>query len=71
MPLRRVDGRPEAVPLPDQHVSDMLRIDTVKFLADGGLSGATAALSVPYRHADTKDPCDRPRGDPARIGRRH
>ncbi len=32
----------------------MLRVDTVKFLADGGLSGATAALSVPYRHADTK-----------------
>ena len=27
-------------------------MDTVKFLADGGLSGATAALSVPYRHAD-------------------
>jgi hypothetical protein len=32
----------------------MLRVDTVKFLADGGLSGATAALSVPYRHADTR-----------------
>ena len=26
----------------------------MKFLADGGLSGATAALSVPYRHADTR-----------------
>ena len=36
------------------HLSDHLRIDTVKFLADGGLSGATAALSVPYRHADTR-----------------
>jgi hypothetical protein len=35
-------------------LSPHLRIDTVKFLADGGLSGATAALSVPYRHADTK-----------------
>lgn len=54
MPLRRVDGRKEPVPLPGQHVSNMLRVDTVKFLADGGLSGATAALSVPYRHADTK-----------------
>jgi predicted amidohydrolase YtcJ len=54
MPLRRVDGRKDPVPLPTQYVSDMLRIDTVKFLADGGLSGATAALSVPYRHADTK-----------------
>jgi predicted amidohydrolase YtcJ len=54
MPLRRVDGIKDPVPLPEQHVSDMLRVDTVKFLADGGLSGATAALSVPYRHADTK-----------------
>jgi hypothetical protein len=36
------------------HLSDRLRIDTVKFLADGGLSGATAALSVSYRHADTR-----------------
>ena len=54
MPLRRVDGVPTPVPLPDQHASERLRIDTVKFLADGGLSGATAALSVPYRHADTQ-----------------
>src|SRR5437868_5592047 len=50
MPLRRVDGVASAVPLPERFVSDRLRIDTVKFLADGGLSGATAALSIPYRH---------------------
>ena len=54
MPLRRVDGRQDTVPLPEMHRSDMLRVDTIKFLADGGLSGATAALSIPYRHADTK-----------------
>lgn len=54
MPFRRVDGVPAPVPLPEQYVSPMLRVDTVKFLADGGLSGATAALSVPYRHADTR-----------------
>jgi predicted amidohydrolase YtcJ len=54
MPLRRVDGRNEPVPLPEQHVSEWLRVDTVKFLADGGLSGGTAALSVPYRHASTQ-----------------
>ena len=53
MPLRRVDGVPDPVPLPAQYVSDMLRVDTAKFLADGGLSGGTAALSVPYRHAGT------------------
>ncbi|MFN8063090.1 MAG: amidohydrolase [Vicinamibacterales bacterium] len=49
MPLRRVDGVADPVPLPERFASDMLRVDTVKFLADGGLSGATAALSVPYR----------------------
>ncbi len=54
MPFRRVDGVPDPVPLPARHVSPMLRVDTVKFLADGGLSGATAALSVPYRHATTR-----------------
>jgi predicted amidohydrolase YtcJ len=54
MPLRRVDGRNDPVPLPHKHVSDKLRVDTVKFLADGGLSGATAALSVRYRHQDTQ-----------------
>ena len=54
MPLRRVDGVAEPVPLPQRFVSDRLRVDTVKFLADGGLSGATAALSVNYRHAPVK-----------------
>jgi len=53
MALRIVDGV-GAIPLPPKHSSDRLRIDTVKFFADGGLSGATAALSVPYRHADTR-----------------
>jgi predicted amidohydrolase YtcJ len=51
MPLRKLDGDARPVALPDQTVSEMLRVDTVKFLADGGLSGATAALSVNYRHA--------------------
>src|SRR6185503_7974170 len=50
----RVNGVPQPVPLPPQHVSDRLRVDTVKFLADGGLSGATAALSEPYRHLPTR-----------------
>jgi predicted amidohydrolase YtcJ len=54
MPLRRVDGVPTPVPLPERFVSDMLRVDTAKFLADGGLSGATAALSVSYRHSPQK-----------------
>lgn len=48
-PIRRPDGGTETFPLPERHVSPMLRIDTVKFFADGGLSGATAAVSQPYR----------------------
>ncbi len=54
MPLRKVDGRTDPVPLPEKHISEYLRVDTVKFLADGGLSGATARLSAPYRNADTR-----------------
>ncbi len=53
MALRKVDGA-GVVPLPAMVNSDFLRIDTVKFLADGGLSGATAALSVPYRHSESR-----------------
>jgi predicted amidohydrolase YtcJ len=53
MALRVVEGV-GVVPLPEKRASDRLRIDTVKFFADGGLSGATAALSIPYRHADTR-----------------
>ncbi len=49
MPIRRPDGGTETLPLPEHFVSDWLRIDTVKFFADGGLSGATAAVSRPYK----------------------
>ncbi len=49
MPLGRPDGTSGPLNLPEQYRSPMLRIDTVKFLADGGLSGGTAALSTPYR----------------------
>lgn len=54
MPLRRVDGVPAPISLPERFESGRLRVDTMKFLADGGLSGATAALSVNYRHAAQK-----------------
>lgn len=53
MALRRVEGV-GTVPLPQRQVEDFLRIDTVKLLADGGLSGATAALGVPYRGTDDR-----------------
>jgi hypothetical protein len=49
LPIRRPDGGTETLPLPERFVSETLRIDTVKFFADGGLSSATAALSQPYK----------------------
>ncbi len=49
LPIRRPDGGTETLPLPERYVSDTLRIDCVKFFADGGLSGATAAISQPYK----------------------
>ncbi len=49
MPIRRPDGGTDTLSLPERHLSDFLRIDSVKFFADGGLSGATAALSEPYK----------------------
>lgn len=42
------DGRRAELPTP--FARDRLKLDTVKFFADGGLSGATAALSLPYRN---------------------
>lgn len=52
MALRRPVGSPATLPLPERSESDWLRVDTIKILADGGLSGATAALRTPYRHCD-------------------
>jgi hypothetical protein len=48
MRLSERDGRP--LPLPEKRATDFLRIDSVKLFADGGLSGATAALHQRYRH---------------------
>ena len=47
--VRRLDGGTETMPLPEKYISDTLRLDSVKFFADGGLSGATAALAVNYK----------------------
>lgn len=47
MPIVR-DGD-QRFPLPEKYVSDTLRIDTVKFFADGGMTSATAAISLPYK----------------------
>lgn len=54
LPIRRPDGGTETLPLPERYVSDTLRVDCVKFFADGGLSGATAAISQPYKVTGTR-----------------
>lgn len=46
------DGAAEPLPLPEPYRSGSLVVDTIKFFADGGLSGSTAALSRPYRGTD-------------------
>jgi predicted amidohydrolase YtcJ len=40
-------------PLPEVSLSEMLRVDSVKFFADGGMTSATAAISTPYRETGT------------------
>ncbi|UBV44655.1 amidohydrolase (plasmid) [Deinococcus taeanensis] len=50
--IRRPDGGADTLPLPEKHHSSRLRCDSVKFFGDGGLSGATAAISVPYRNVE-------------------
>lgn len=47
LPIRRSGD--QIIPLPEKFVSDTLRIDSVKFFADGGMTSATAAISTPYR----------------------
>jgi predicted amidohydrolase YtcJ len=50
--IRRPDGGSETFPLPEKFNSSFLRVDSVKFFADGGLSGATAAVSIPFRNTE-------------------
>ena len=50
--IRLPDGQNEALPLPPKFESEYLVVDTVKFFADGGLSGKTAAMTKPYKNSD-------------------
>lgn len=43
----------EIFPLPEMYVSDWLRLDTVKFFGDGGLTSGGAAISKPYKELGT------------------
>lgn len=53
-PIRVPDGSDEIYKLPEKYSSAHLKIDTVKFFADGGLSGKTAALKNPYNNTKEK-----------------
>jgi predicted amidohydrolase YtcJ len=50
MAMRLSEESARPLPIPGKHLSPWLRIDSVKLFADGGLSGATAALNGTYRH---------------------
>ena len=50
VPIVVPDGATEALPLPELYESDFLKVNTVKFFADGGLSGKTAALKGFYKN---------------------
>ena len=51
-PIRVPDGINKVYPLPEKYHSDHLNIDTVKFFADGGLSGKTAAMKNAYQNSN-------------------
>lgn len=51
MPIRVPDGGEDVLPLPSQYRSGKLNVNTVKFFADGGLSGMTAAMNKPYKNS--------------------
>jgi predicted amidohydrolase YtcJ len=52
IPIVVPDGATEALPLTTLYESNFLKINTVKFFADGGLSGKTAALKKPYKNTN-------------------
>jgi predicted amidohydrolase YtcJ len=53
-PIVIPDGGSEVLPIPERYESDKLVVNTVKFFADGGLSGQTAATSRIYKNSKSK-----------------
>lgn len=51
LPIRVPDGSESILPLPGKFHSNKLNVNTVKFFADGGLSGMTAAMNKPYKNS--------------------
>lgn len=53
IPIRVPDGASKVYPNPEHYQSKHLTVNTVKFFADGGLSGKTAALIRPYKNENS------------------
>lgn len=51
LPIRVPDGSENILPVPRKYASDKLSVNSVKFFADGGLSGMTAAMNKPYKNS--------------------
>jgi hypothetical protein len=51
LPIILPDGSNDANPIPEPYSSDFMQINTVKFFADGGLSGKTSALKKHYKNS--------------------
>lgn len=54
IPILLPDGGEQPYPLPDWQDSPFLKLNTVKFFSDGGLSGKTAALKRTYKDSSEK-----------------
>ncbi|MEO7991819.1 MAG: amidohydrolase [Chryseolinea sp.] len=54
MPILLPDGGAEAYPVPQKYKSEKIKIDTVKFFSDGGLSGKTASLKRAYKKSNDR-----------------
>lgn len=54
LPIILPDGETKPYPIPDYYNSSFLKLNTVKFFSDGGLSGKTAALKRTYKNSTEK-----------------
>lgn len=52
LPIILPDGANKPYPIPDKFESNFFNINTVKFFADGGLSGKTSALKRHYKNTN-------------------
>jgi predicted amidohydrolase YtcJ len=54
LPIILPDGSTTPYPIPEKYSSDFMQLNTVKFFADGGLSGKTSALKRSYKNSNDK-----------------